>query len=270
MMTRSRLREMIVIQSHCINIPWTNLMDKTNQSERLYSYHFSFHELSITRPRLEFLMGYEHGAIPESISRILKETLDRTPDYCAIQGGFVIKDTISFDNIARLITVDNVTFNPGDIVYSQVKKAEIVAIFACTAGPGISDWSKKLMAEGDPAAGYIVDILGSEIVETAMDKMHMLLSGIMTASGFKISNRYSPGYCGWNVSEQHQLFSLLPDHFCGIQLSDSALMKPIKSVSGIIGIGRDIQYNSYTCTICDSYNCPYRNRKSGDAATQKA
>ncbi len=245
-------------------------MDKTSQSERLFSYHFSFHELSITQTRLEFLMGYQHGAIPESISRILKEALDRAPDYCAIQGGFVIKDAISFDNNARLITVDNVTFNPGDIVYNQVKKAEKMAIFACTSGPGISDWSKKLMAEGDPAAGYIVDLVGSEIVESATDRIHASLSAIVTASGCRISNRYSPGYCGWNVSEQHQLFSLLPDNFCGIQLSDSALMKPIKSVSGIIGIGRDVRYNSYSCDICNSYNCPYRTRKPGDAATQKA
>jgi hypothetical protein len=40
------------------------------------------------------------------------------------------------------------------------------------------------------------------------------------------------------VAEQHKLFSLLPPGICGITLSDSALMHPIKSVSGITGIGK--------------------------------
>lgn len=42
------------------------------------------------------------------------------------------------------------------------------------------------------------------------------------------------------------------------------LMKPIKSVSGIIGIGHNIKYNAYTCQICDSNNCLYKNLKRHD------
>ncbi|MCK7538940.1 MAG: hypothetical protein MZV63_52410 [Marinilabiliales bacterium] len=47
-----------------------------------------------------------------------------------------------------------------------------------------------------------------------------------------ITNRFSPGYCGWDVAEQHKLFSFFKDNFCGITLTESALMNPVKSVSG--------------------------------------
>jgi len=74
-----------------------------------------------------------------------------------------------------------------------------------------------------------------------------------------ITNRYSPGYCGWNITGQKILFSLLPEYFCGIELTDTCLMLPIKSVSGIIGIGRDVKFNAYTRNLCDMQYCLYRN-----------
>jgi hypothetical protein len=80
-------------------------------------------------------------------------------------------------------------------------------------------------------------------------------------SGLKITNRYSPGYCGWSVGEQHNLFSLIPYNYCGIRLTESALMDPVKSVSGIIGIGANVKSNPYTCKMCDMKDCIYRKVK---------
>jgi hypothetical protein len=76
-----------------------------------------------------------------------------------------------------------------------------------------------------------------------------------------ISDRFSPGYCDWNVSEQHKLFNLLPESFCGIHLSESSLMNPIKSVSGIIGIGENLKQLGYQCYWCNDPNCIYGKTK---------
>ena len=42
---------------------------------------------------------------------------------------------------------------------------------------------------------------------------------------------------------------------CGVRLTDSSLMVPIKSVSGIIGIGEKVRKLDYTCGLCDSKKC---------------
>jgi hypothetical protein len=84
----------------------------------------------------------------------------------------------------------------------------------------------------------------------------------MASSGTKITNRFSPGYCGWDVSEQHKLFQLLPGTYCGIRLSASALMDPEKSISGMIGIGKNVRHLPYTCNLCDMKDCIYRNLRS--------
>lgn len=54
---------------------------------------------------------------------------------------------------------------------------------------------------------------------------------------------------------------MLPDRPCGIELTESSLMYPIKSVSGIIGIGSRVERKPYGCTICRNTAC-YKRRIS--------
>jgi hypothetical protein len=35
-------------------------------------------------------------------------------------------------------------------------------------------------------------------------------------------------------------------------------MDPVKSISGIIGIGSNVRYNQYTCRMCEIDDCLYR------------
>ena len=118
------------------------------------------------------------------------------------------------------------------------------------------------MHEGDFVKGYIADVVGSEIVESAMDKIQDDLEQQMETQGLHITDRYSPGYCGWSVGEQHKLFSFFPENFCGISLTPSSLMLPIKSVSGVIGIGLDVSRKGYVCQHCDMVNCIYREKRN--------
>ena len=123
------------------------------------------------------------------------------------------------------------------------------------------------MLERDLLRGYLYDVIGSEIVESTADLMQESLKTEMAARHTKITNRYSPGYCGWDVAEQHKLFQLIPDNFCGIRLTESALMDPVKSVSGMIGIGDNVRMNPYTCRLCDLKDCIYRGKREKDISS---
>ena len=115
--------------------------------------------------------------------------------------------------------------------------------------------SKELYKSGDSVLAYLIDSIASETVEMAMDIIQDKLADQMKQKKMHITNRFSPGYCGWKLSEQKELFSLLPEGFCGISLNPSFLMVPIKSVSGIIGIGKDVKNNVYPCKLCDMKDC---------------
>jgi cobalamin-dependent methionine synthase I len=115
------------------------------------------------------------------------------------------------------------------------------------------------MLKGEnPVLGYVYDVLGSAIAEAAGDQIESFLKKEVAPEGEKITNRYSPGYCNWNVADQHKLFSLLGNSPCGVTLTESALMHPVKSISGVIGIGPTVKYRDYQCTLCLSENCVYR------------
>jgi hypothetical protein len=49
---------------------------------------------------------------------------------------------------------------------------------------------------------------------------------------------------------------------CGVMLTESSLMLPIKSVSGVIGLGPDVRHQDYTCGLCSYADCFRRKRKS--------
>ena len=142
-----------------------------------------------------------------------------------------------------------------------MRNATSVAFFICTAGEGIGRRPQELLMGDDPVLGYVFDLLGSMIVESAADQLQLEIKRIALSEGLQITNRYSPGYCKWNVADQHKLFSFFPPNCCGIKLTDSALMHPIKSVSGIIGIGADVSFREYTCNLCNQVDCIQRNHQ---------
>jgi len=223
-------------------------------------YHIPLRDLTIDLHNTAPLLGY--GAkLPDDILPMVTEVLNETAGCFDICGGYQLFDRICFMEGGSQIRVENVEFTPNKIVYHQLKRSEQIAVFVCTAGEGISEWSKRVLS-ADPLNGLIADILGSVVVEAAIDVIQKKLNDGMVRTGMKITNRYSPGYCGWHVSEQHKLFSLLPEDNCGIRLTETSLMIPIKSVSGFIGVGANVRFNPYTCDLCEATHCVYRFKKS--------
>lgn len=223
-------------------------------------FSLTFDHLVFDPANIVSVFGYPSNQCPDHILDIINNLIGKVPSKCNIQGGYKI-----FNNVERLenkqhYRVENVNFDIGKIISTQLRKAHSVALFVCTIGSGLESWANKLIKEGDFIAGYIVDAIASETVDLAMDVIQDNLEKDAQTKNEKITNRYSPGYCGWQVSEQHKLFSLLPENFCNITLTDSALMVPIKSVSGIIGIGQDVKKVGYTCQFCDKKDCIYRRK----------
>lgn len=222
---------------------------------------FRFSELAVKPDDIGVLLGFAPGEFPEPFGQYIDEVFQIAHNLDNICGSYVLYDKVSFDTEQNTTTLNDVIFRTGKIVTRQLRKSTSAAIFVCTAGHELESFSKQQIKSGNIPEGYIADIAGSVIVEAAMDKIQQKIAVEMESLGFGITNRYSPGYCGWNVAEQQKLFMLLPRGTCNISLSESSLMQPIKSVSGIVGIGKDVKTHPYTCQICDMKECIYRNRK---------
>ena len=222
------------------------------------TYQFEFKDLKISSSAIEAVLGYREGEDRALVTDLIEDIFTECHEICNIKAEYRVFDDIRFYIDTKSITVNGILFQIKEILYNQLKKSNSVALFLCTAGAEIGLRSREAMRDRDLLKGYIYDVIGSEIVEEATDLMQTDLEKNVHVTGKKITNRYSPGYCGWDVAEQHNLFKLLPSNFCNIKLTSSALMDPVKSISGIIGIGENVKNNSYTCKICDMKDCLYR------------
>ncbi|NEW83689.1 MAG: hypothetical protein GZ094_15170 [Mariniphaga sp.] len=225
--------------------------------QELKNFAFSFSELDIKAEHVEEAMGYGRGQSPDPFPDMIAYAIAQCDQLCDIHGSLLVPDNFSLDKAGSFV-IEGVTFNVGKKIARQLRNATGGALFICTAGAGIGEKSKALMAAGDLIEGYILDVIGSVTVEAAIDKIQDSFENELVNLGFKMANRYSPGYCGWALSEQKQFFALFPENHCGIKLSDSCLMDPIKSVSGVIGFGINVKKTAYECQMCELETCIYR------------
>ncbi len=225
-----------------------------------YNFEFEFSQLGITGHQIEKMAGFE-GPAPEPFPQYIHEVLENAKSMKGIRGSLYIFKGLDVAAQKGCIFFDGICFNTGKIIATHLNKCMGVGIFVCTAGNILEHYSRKQNDAGNLPEAYIADVAGSLIVETAMDKIQERFQDIARELGYGITNRYSPGYCGWNVAEQQLLFGLLPPNPAGVSLTPSSLMKPIKSVSGIIGFGPGVKSKGYTCQFCEITECIYRSRR---------
>jgi hypothetical protein len=214
--------------------------------------------ISIDKKEIAFALGYTDGMLPQHFDEVTDGVIRRIPDLCKIQTGFRLVDIGQASGSKEIIQVGEIQFHTQHIVASQLHHADQIAMFLCSLGSGMEQWSKEYTREDDPAMSYFVDTVASIVVETTADVLHDHLTQYLKTQGLNVTNRYSPGYCDWSVEEQHKLFSFFPKGFCGVSLTDSALMIPIKSISGIMGVGKNVEYTPYFCDTCGRKDCTYK------------
>lgn len=226
------------------------------------SYQFRFEEVC---PDVETLMGFLQIPDIDSYS-LVQDTVEHTfsllTDSQEIVGGYTLLDCEEIHVKEGEVVCTMGAISTGKRISGYLKGASQMALFLCTAGRFFTDLSHSYQRKGDFLEAYVVEAIGSATVENAMDNVQLFLDKEMEQQGLKISNRYSPGYCDWALSGQQPLFSYIGENPTGISLSESCLMQPIKSVSGIIGIGKEMKKQPYGCGICSSTTCVYRGIKN--------
>jgi hypothetical protein len=156
--------------------------------------------------------------------------------------------------------VGNATFKSA-VLARLLERCQRAAVFVLTIGEYLEELVAYLSEKGLVLQATVLDAVGSGAAETLAAEIQAEIQRNAARRGLVISRRFSPGYCDWDIAQQGEIFKLL-GNVNGITLTDSRLMIPRKSVSGIIGIGlpgREIEeYNP--CTTCRKKDCPGRRR----------
>jgi hypothetical protein len=210
-------------------------------------------EYNIDKESLFGFMGYKSVNYPEILDNYFDLFIKDLATFYKPQAGFFICEKVKVTD--KGFYCNDIFFESESIIADKLLKSESMVLFLVTLGKEFDLWSKKEFKEDNPVFGYLIDCAGSILAEKLADLIELHLEKMFKIENKYLTNRYSPGYCGWKTSEQKKLFSFFPDNFCGISLTGTCLMNPIKSISGVIGIGKNVSKQSYQCTICERIDC---------------
>jgi hypothetical protein len=124
--------------------------------------------------------------------------------------------------------------------------------FVATCGQEIAAWAAGIT---DLLESYYADTIMEFALHAATNALHVALEERFSAGHLAMMN---PGSIeDWPITEQRPLFAIVGDlsDQIGVELTESCLMQPIKSVSGIL-FATEATFES--CQLCPIGNCPNR------------
>jgi len=149
------------------------------------------------------------------------------------------------------VEVEGVTFR-SRILRRNLDQTQKVFPFIVTAG---SDLEAAASASGDLLKQYYLEEMANMALEAGAA---WLAERLKTRWGLPGLASMDPGSLeDWPITEQPKLFSIFGDteRLVGVRLTDSLLMVPRKSISGILFPSEE---GFSSCQLCDRASCPSR------------
>jgi len=148
------------------------------------------------------------------------------------------------------VVIDGTEFE-SEVVAKNLEGVHRVFAYVCTCGTEVDDWSHK---ESDYVVSLWLDMIKEMFLHDAGTYFVDYLKKALQAETLSSVNPGSGDVENWPIAQQVQLFSMIGDvrGQIGVTLSDSFLMTPIKSTSGLY-------YQSNTqfvnCALCRREKC---------------
>ena len=215
--------------------------------------------LTIDKQQIMSQIGYDDNYEPSAkIQSLVDDYIDNYHNLIESSYSYVIKDTKSVRR--NQISIEDSIFLESGILARLLERCEKVAIFALTIGSHLEEMVAYLAENGLILQATVLDAIGSGAAEQLAAYVEDSIRKLVGSRGFVISRRFSPGYCDWDVSQQEMVFKAIEKKTVDIHLTNEYLMIPRKSISGIIGIGRDNDAieNYNPCKTCLKADCPGR------------
>jgi hypothetical protein len=147
--------------------------------------------------------------------------------------------------------------------------AHRVVLVAACAGPELEAESQARWQDGKPDEYFFLEVYGSAVVEHLITMAGARLCAWAESEGFAVLPHYSPGYPGWDISEQRRLLDLFNQTGAAdsgpvpIQVLESGMLRPKKSLLAVFGVTRQVDRvrrltELVPCENCSFSPCQYR------------
>jgi len=149
----------------------------------------------------------------------------------------------------QTVVLDGGAIFEGPLVARALAGATEAALVVCTIGPALEEQVGALFA-ADSVRAMALDGAGTAAVGEVARQIVAQICEEASSRGLGTGMRASPGQEGWPIEQQRVFFDLVPAQGIGVQLTESCLMLPRKSVSVVVGLGPEMRPDTVTCDFC--------------------
>ncbi len=128
---------------------------------KIAEFNFRFDELKIDPMQIHAVLGFPDSPLPEPFNLFLDESMTFASQLTEIKAAYTIMEPIEIDPQIGCLNIGCKTFQIGKTLCKELRGAEKILFFVCTAGKSISERSSLLLKGEDPVRGYIYDQVGS-------------------------------------------------------------------------------------------------------------
>lgn len=189
---------------------------------------------TLARSILNQAISFSHPAFGYAAHKILNAVPDK---------GFLIENNILIPS-------------PPDIPSDT---ASVVSVI-CTIGPDLEEEIRSLNPKGMSLEILYMDASGVALLEAVVQQAHGRISELARNAGLYCGCQWAPGHEKISLEDQKINFDLVDASAIGVQLMQSGVMYPFKSLSFWVPLTRyqTAPVNQNKCRHCSLKGCNYR------------
>ena len=213
------------------------------------------------------LLGYPRGRVLQGRAR---ELADEARAWYAQHGRPWIfgRRIDSATGSNREVKLGGTTFSSKPLLeIIEAGQAQEAMTVAVCAGKECEEEAAKRWQEGKPDEYFFLEIFGSAVVEHLIVAAGGRICAWAETHGMTVLPHYSPGYSGWDISEQGKLWSLINAKGAampgGLEVLSTGMLRPKKSLLAVFALTRQLEKarklaRLVPCEGCSLAGCNYR------------
>jgi len=198
----------------------------------------------------------------EIILQVTKEEIERACNLFQPQGiytSFKIKKI--FFSEGKIILEKDFPLYFHNAVIHLLERADYLILGVVTIGNSLEDKISEFFTHKKYFRALALDAVGTVAIRYLSHHVRSIICQEAKEQHLQTTKHFAPGTTEWDISQQKNIFEIIPADKIGVRLTNSYMMIPEKSLSWAIGIGKNIIKSSKddgSCQICQAINCQYR------------
>ncbi len=221
-------------------------------------------KLKIDEEEVLRYQGYHRNKAGKTDEMILETTRKEIEQgYCLFEPkGIYSKLMIrNISSEGRINLENGLYLETNNSMINLLRGTSYLAFGLSTIGKNLEEKVAELFAKNEYPKAMALDAVGTVASKFLSNYIQSVICQEAREQNFQTTKYFSPGSSDWNISQQKNIFQIIPADKIGVKLTESYMMVPKKSLSWVIGIGKEIIITSKgddSCKICLAENCQFR------------